>query len=67
MNKNKKEKVVKDYGYWKMHKVVFEELFWNLDQDIRKSIADNPYCREAKVFEKRLDKAVSDKLKLTAV
>jgi hypothetical protein len=67
MNKNKKNKVVKDYRYWQFHKVVFEELFWELDSGVRQSIADNPYCREAKAFEKCLDKEVCERLQLTTV
>lgn len=66
MNKNKKNKVVKDYRYWELHKTVFEEVFWNLPIEIRQSIADNPYCREAKALDKKLEKEVFDKLKLTA-
>ena len=65
MNKNKKNKVVKDYKYWQQHKVVFEELFWSLDAEIRQSIADNPYCKEAKSFEKKLEREVLKKLELT--
>jgi hypothetical protein len=65
MNKNKKNKVIKDYKYWEQHKVVFEELFWNLDPEIRQSIAENPYCKEAKSFEKKLEREVLKKLQLT--
>ena len=64
---NKKNKVVKDYRYWQFHKVVFEELFWDLDVNIRESIADNPYCREAKAFEKKLERETSERLQLTSV
>ena len=67
MNKNKKNKVVKDYRYWQFHKVVFEKLFWELDIEIRQTIADNPYCREAKAFEKKLEKEISERLQLTSV
>ena len=67
MNKNKKNKVVKDYRYWQFHKVVFEKLFWELDIEIRQTIADNPYCREAKAFEKTLEKEISERLQLTSV
>jgi hypothetical protein len=66
-NKSKSNKVVKDYRYWQLHKVIFEELFWSLDADIRQSIADNPYCKEAKIFEKKLEKVVSERLELTSV
>ena len=67
MNNKKDKKIVKDYKYWELHKVVFEEMFWRLDADIRQSIADNPYCKEAKIFEKKLEKAVSERLELTSV
>jgi len=66
MNKNKKDKkIVKDYKYWQSHKMVFEELFWELAPEVRQSIADNPYCREAKAFEKKLEKEVCERLQLT--
>ena len=67
MNNNNKEKkkVVKDYRYWQKHKVVFEELFWSLDAEVRQNIADNPYCKEAKSFEKKLEREVLKKLELT--
>jgi len=67
MNNNKKNKVIKDYRYWQLHKAVFEELFWELDVNVRQSISDNPYCREAKAFEKKLEKEVSERLELTSV
>ena len=67
MNKNKKDKVIKDYRYWQLHKKIFEELFWELDMSVRQSIADNPYCREAKAFEKTLEKEISERLQLTSV
>ena len=69
MNNNNKEKkkVVKDYRYWQKHKVVLEELFWSLDAEVRENIADNPYCKEAKSFEKKLEREVLKKLELTTV
>ena len=67
MNKNNKNKIVKDYRYWQLHKTVFEELFWELDVDTRQSIASNPYCRESKSFEKKLEREVSERLQLTSV
>ena len=63
---NKKNKLVKDYGYWLVHKSVFEELFYALDINIREAIASNPYCREAKVFEKKLEREVSERFNLTS-
>ena len=65
MNINKKNKVVKDYKYWELHKTIFEESFWNLPVEVRQSIADNPYCKEAKSFEKKLEREVLKKLELT--
>ena len=66
-NNKEKKKVVKDYRYWQKHKVVFEELFWSLDAEVRQNIADNPYCKEAKSFEKKLEREVLKKLELTTV
>ena len=63
---NKKNKIVNDYGYWQLHKTVFEELFYTLDMNIREAIAANPYCREAKAFEKKLEREVSERLDLTS-
>lgn len=64
-NKKEKKKVAKDYRYWELHKQVFEEHFWSLDVEIRQLIADNPYCKEAKSFEKKLEREVLKKLELT--
>ena len=66
-NNKEKKRVVKDYRYWQKHKVVFEELFWSLDAEVRQNIADNPYCKEAKSFEKKLEREVLKKLELTTV
>ena len=65
MSKYKNNKIVKDYKYWELHKEVFDEHFWSLDADIRQRIADNPYCKEAKLFEKKLEGIVSEKMGLT--
>ena len=62
---NKKNKIVKDYRYWELHKEVFDENFWELDEAIRQAIASNPYCREAKSFEKKLEEIVEERLGLT--
>ena len=66
MNKyNKKNKVVKDYKYWQIHKEEFDNLFWSLDEGVKQNIADNPRCWEAKSFEKRLERIVEERLGLT--
>ena len=68
MNKKyKKNKIVKDYNYWLIHKEEFDAEFWQLDSSVREHIKDNPYCREAKLFEKRLERAVEERLGLTVV
>ena len=62
---NKKNKVVKDYQYWQIHKQEFDNIFWGLDLEVRQRIADNPYCKEAKLFEKKLEGIVSERMGLT--
>ena len=66
-NKYKKNKVVKDYNYWLIHKEEFDNEFWSLDSSLREHIKSNPYCKEAKLFEKRLERAVEERLGLTVV
>jgi|TARA_Y100000296_G_C5122604_1_gene231200 hypothetical protein len=66
-NTYKKNKVVKDYKYWQIHKEEFENHFWTLDGDIRQLIKDNPRSQEGKNFEKKLERLVSDRLKLTTI
>ena len=66
-NNNKKNKIIKDYKYWQLHKEEFNNHFWQLDETVRQAIADNPYCREAKGFEKKLEKLVAERLQLTSV
>jgi hypothetical protein len=68
MNKKyKNNKIIKDYHYWEIHKEEFDNEFWTLDSSIREHIKNNPYCREAKLFEKRLERAVEERLGLTTV
>ena len=67
MNKYKNNKVVKDYKYWRIHKQEFNNHFWTLDDNIRQAISNNPYCREAKNFEKKLERLVEERLGLTVV
>ena len=62
---NKKTKIVKDYRYWQIHKQEFEQYFWSLDIEIRQRIADNPYSKESKLFEKKLEGIVSERMGLT--
>jgi len=66
-NKYKKNKVIKDYNYWLIHKEEFDKEFWSLDSSVREHIQDNPYCKEAKLLEKRLERAVEGRLGLTVV
>ena len=64
---NKKQKLVKDCKYWEIHKEEFNNHFWSLDGDVRQIIKDNPRSHEAKNFEKKLERLVEERLKLTAV
>ena len=66
-NKYKKNKVIKDYNYWLIHKEEFDNEFWTLDSSIRETIKDNPYCKEARLFEKKLERAVEERLGLPTV
>ena len=67
MNKIKKNKIIKDSKYWEIHKQEFNNHFWTLDGDIRQLIKDNPRSQEGKNFEKKLERLVSDRLKLTRI
>tara|TARA_Y100000310_G_scaffold228055_1_gene230306 strand:- start:600 stop:803 length:204 start_codon:yes stop_codon:yes gene_type:complete len=67
MKKYKNNKIVKDYHYWTIHKEEFDNEFWTLDSSVRENIKDNPYCKEARLFEKRLEMLVRERLGLTTV
>ena len=62
-----KNRIVKDYTYWQIHKEEFNKEFWQLDESVRDRIKENAYCREAKLFEKKLETAVKERLGLTTV
>mgnify|MGYP003138176219 FL=1 len=62
MSKKEEKKPLKDHKYWELHKEIFEENFWKLELEARQAIADNPYCKTAKRFEKKLEKLVLKKI-----
>lgn len=62
-----KNKVVKDYRYWQIHKEEFDNHFWGLDEGVRHNISSNPRCWEAKNFEQKLERLVEERLGLTIV
>jgi hypothetical protein len=53
----------KDNNYWILHKEIYNEMMADLDTDVIRKIYDNPNCTEARLLQKRVDRAIQDKTK----
>ena len=49
--------------YWHFHKEVYYNEFDSLDDDIREHIQRNPSSHDARIFNDRVNRLVSDKIK----
>jgi len=49
--------------YWHFHKEVYYNEFDSLDDDIREDIQRNPSSHDARIFNDRVNRLVSDKIK----
>ena len=49
--------------YWQIHKKIYYNEFDSLDNGIREDIQRNPTSHDARVFNNRIDRLVSDEIK----
>ena len=54
--------IEKDSVYWSIHKVVFEEMFYDLDNSIKEVIQNKPQSRESEMLNEKIDLEVRKRL-----
>jgi hypothetical protein len=54
--------IEKDSVYWSIHKIVFEEMFDDLDKSIKDVIQNKPLSRESEMLKEKVDEEVRKRL-----
>jgi|TARA_B100001971_G_C18153871_1_gene517385 hypothetical protein len=54
--------IEKDETYWAIHKVVFQEMYDDLDMSIKSIVVNSPVSREGEILKKRVDAEVEKRL-----
>ena len=54
--------IEKDSVYWSIHKIVFEEMFDELDNSIKDVIQNKPLSRESEMLKEKIDEEVRKRL-----
>jgi len=54
--------IEKDSVYWSIHKIVFEEMYDDLDSGIKDVIQNKPQSRESEMFNEKIDLEVRKRL-----
>lgn len=54
--------IEKDSVYWSIHKIVFEEMFYDLDNSIKEVIQNKPQSRESEMLNEKIDLEVRKRL-----
>ena len=52
----------KDSVYWSVHKIVFEELYDDLDSAIKDVVANNPNSKESIILKQKINEEVKKRL-----
>ena len=47
--------IEKDSVYWSIHKIVFEEIYDDLDSSIKDVIQNKPQSRESEMLNEKID------------
>jgi len=54
--------IEKDSVYWSIHKIVFEEMYDDLDDSIKSIIRNKPQSREGGLLNEKIDLEVRKRL-----
>ena len=54
--------IEKDSVYWSVHKIVFEELYDDLDSAIKDVVANNPNSKESILLKQKINEEVKKRL-----
>jgi len=54
----------KDTNYWSLHKETWDELLSELDNEVITKIYNNPNCAEGRLFSRKVEKEVKQRLLL---
>ena len=54
----------KDTNYWSLHKETWDELLSELDNEVITKIYNNPNCDEGRLFSRKVEKEVKQRLLL---
>ena len=54
--------IEKDSVYWSVHKIVFEELYDDLDSAIKDVVANNPNSKESSILKQKINEEVKKRL-----
>ena len=54
--------IEKDSVYWSVHKIVFEELYDDLDSAIKDVVANNPNSKESIILKQKINEEVKKRL-----
>jgi hypothetical protein len=54
--------IERDNVYWSIHKIVFEEMYDDLDNGIKSIIRNKPQSREGAMLNQRIDLEVRKRL-----
>ena len=54
--------IEKDSVYWSVHKIVFEELYDDLDSTIKDVVANNPNSKESIILKQKINEEVKKRL-----
>ena len=47
--------IEKDETYWAIHKIVFQEMFDDLDKSVKSIVTNKPQSREGEILKDRAD------------
>ena len=54
--------IEKDSVYWSIHKIVFEEMYDDLDSRVKSVIQNKPQSRESEMLKEKIDEEVRKRL-----
>ena len=54
--------IEKNSVYWSIHKIVFEELYDDLDSAIKDVVANNPNSKESIILKQKINEEVKKRL-----
>ena len=54
--------IEKDETYWAIHKIVFQEMYEDLDSSVKSIVANSPASREGEILKNKVQAEVEKRL-----